>query len=114
MEVLYDFSLVRKEKREIYLSKVTSVSKRKKNAFNACPGSGNKCTTVFLPSTCLSVVLDNESFMYLNFMGVYSGLSMDQSSDRNLSAYQRKLAFYSIYSIYLGRCRNLDVFDTGK
>lgn len=49
-----------------------------------------KCTPVFLPSTCLSVVLDNESFIYLNFMGAYSGpgtgLGTDQFSDQDLPA----------------------------
>lgn len=51
-------------------------------------------------------------------MGAYcwpdTGLGTDQFSDGDLPAYQRNLAFYSVYCINLGRCRNLDILDTKK
>lgn len=77
---------------------------------------GNKCTIVFPLSTCLSVVLDNKSFIYLHFTGIYSGpgteLGIDQFSDWELPIYQRKLALYSLYCPYFIRERNSDILDT--
>ena len=58
-----------------------------KNAFKACPRLVINIS-VFLLSTCLSVVLHDESLIYLSFMGVDSGpgteLGIDQFSDWEL------------------------------
>ena len=66
----------------------------------------------FYFSTCLSVILENESFIYLNFMGAYTGLGIDQFSDWYLPAHQRKLVSCSVCCNYSGRCRNVDILDT--
>lgn len=78
-EASYDFTIIRKSRGSLKQGHVNDL----KNAFKACPRLVIN-VLVFLLSTCLSVVLHDESLIYLNFTAVDSGpateLGIDQFS----------------------------------
>lgn len=69
---MYYFSIIRKSRDSLKKSHINDF----KNAFKACPRLVIN-VSVFLLSTCLSVVLHDDSLIYLNFMGVDSGLGTE-------------------------------------